>query len=154
MTKVVLEKDFVSERLWAEVMGEPTEGLSSRWAKTGITAEEAEEFCRRRTEQERREHDDAFVESLGHATGWSSGTPPTYRLPTEEEWVADFEKAPYQHFIYGWTATVHPGGSVRVGRGGCWLDGNAGILRSSVRFRFWPVGRFGDLGLRCAKEDK
>jgi len=151
---VVLEKDFVSDLLWAEVMGEPTEGLSPRWAKTNITAEEAEEFCRRRTEQERREHDDAFVEQLGHATGWSSGTPPTYRLPTEEEWVADFEEAPYRHTMYGWTSTAQSGGSVRVILGGGWFNDSARDLWAPNRSRSRPENRNAYLGLRCAREDK
>ena len=123
----MIEDNFVSELFYAEIMGLPTEGLSRRWPKSHITAFEAEEFCRKRSEQE--------------------GIP--WRLPTSEEWDADFTVAPFIHSVYGWTSTMS--GSLRVLRGGCFYY-DAAFVRAGLRNYVEPGYRYYYLGFRCARD--
>ena len=123
----MIEDNFVSKLFYAEIMGLPTEGLSRRWPKSHITAFEAEEFCRKRSEKE--------------------GLP--WRLPTSEEWDVDFAVAPFIHSVYGWTSTMS--GSFRVNRGGGFGTGAAG-LRAGLRGFDSPGARGFNLGFRCARD--
>lgn len=152
----MIEKDFVSELFYAQVMGLPTKGLSPRWAKTVITKAEAEEFCRRRTEQEvadlrekakRGEKLDGDGPSA-EAVAASALEASPWRLPTSEEWEADFNAEPFQHFRFGWTSTVED--AAVVIRGGSW-DDRPSVARASYRVGDGPGERNAYIGFRCAR---
>ena len=83
---------FVSERLWAEIMGLPLEDQSDNWPKVNISAIASEEFCRRRSARD--------------------GIP--WRLPTKEEWAEDYAANPHIHIVFGWTSSVVPISGLRV----------------------------------------
>lgn len=159
-TKTFIEKDFVSELFWAQIMGEPTEGLSSRWAKTNITALEAEKFCQKRTDLEIKEIERRYTVSvLGEETVYEpkamqeaiaevQANP--WRLPTDQEWEEDFKANPFQHCLYGWTSSEENGD--RITRGGGWLNARAESFRAFFRYGNAPADRSLNLGFRCARK--
>lgn len=125
---VIIEASFVSEKLWAEVLGRSTEGLSYRWPKMGPGKEEIDEWIQARAKKDR--------------VPW--------RLPTSAEWDEDFNEAPFAHSLYGWTSSRGPTG-LYIFRGGS--AANFGVPQAKILYDIYAgyASQY-QLGLRCARD--